>query len=108
MLRFSLFFTLAFFSGLASLLAMGINTPPPYTSQYVKYRSEVTKRTDPRLKHLPNSSKKANKCLQYMMGICTLTEPEDYGRQRYTNGQRRNKVDTTKQLGFQGAEYWSN
>lgn len=88
-------------------MAAGVNSGSAFTSQYIKYRSEGTKRSDPRLKHLPNSSKKANKCLQYMMGVCTLTEPEDYGRRRYSNTSR-GKVKKSQETGFQSAEYWSN
>lgn len=77
-----------------------------YTSQYIKYRAQANNRTDPRLKHLPNSSPKSNKCLQYTMGICTLTEPPNYGRLRFDNAHR--KQDPLKKMGFQGPEYWSN
>ncbi len=92
--------------GVSSAFAVGMSQTPSYTSPYVKYRSEATKRQDPRLKYLPGSSKKANKCLQYSMGVCTLTEPENYGRLRYNNTRR--KEDPLKKLGFQGPEYWSN
>lgn len=95
---------------LAQFVSVAVNatSAPDYTSPYTRYRNQSIVRTDPRLKHLPNSSQKANKCLQYMMGVCTMTEPANYGRLRYNNAQRRNKVDSTKKLGFQGPEYWSN
>lgn len=108
MSKFSQAIFLSLLLAASPAMAVGLSSSPSYTSQYVKYRSEATKRTDPRLKHLPNSSKKANKCLETMMGVCTMTEPENYGRLRYNNSQRRNKPDTTKKLGFQGEEYWSN
>lgn len=106
MLKFLGMISLVLVLGISPLWAMGISTSPNYTSQYVKYRNEATKRTDPRLKHIPGSSKKANKCLQYSMGVCTMTEPENYGRLRYNNAHR--KQDPLKKLGFQDAEYWSN
>lgn len=107
MLRLSILLSLVLILSASSVRAAGINSDSAFTSQYIKYRSAATKRSDPRLKHLPNSSKKANKCLQYMMGVCTLTEPEDYGRRRYSN-KNRGKVKKSQEPGFQSAEYWSN
>jgi len=89
-----------------NVLALGMTSGPSTTSQYIQYRDQALKRTDPRMKPLPNSSKKANKCLQSSMGVCTLTEPENYGRLRYTNTHQ--KQDSLKKLGFQSEEYWSN
>lgn len=81
----------------------GVNTP----SQYVVYRAQANNRIDPRLRHIPSSSRKANKCLQYTMGVCTLTEPVTFGRVRYNNAYRANQKSTT-QMGFQSEQYWNN
>ncbi|GEM_PF-3996125 len=72
--------------------------------QFMTHKAANLNRVDPRIKYLP--SKKANNCLQYTMGVCTLTEPQNYGRVKYNNANR--KQDPSKKLGFQSAEYWSN
>lgn len=83
--------------------SQGVNTP----SQYTVYRAQANNRIDPRLMHIPSSSRKANKCLRYTMGVCTLTEPTTFGRVRYNNAYHTTQKPTT-QLGFQAADYWSN
>lgn len=102
---FRLILVLSFFIFASPLFALGMSSQVP-PSQYTQYRNQALKRTDPRLKHIPGSSKKANKCLQSAMGVCTMTEPENYGRLRYQNTHR--KQDSLKKMGFQDMGYWSN